>query len=181
MDCVDEESISHMKAAIIDKIPDIDIYTYASDERTVGWNEEVRKQFVQTDEIMEWALLNLDVSLRTGFIPAMKKSLELKRKYISGQVIRKYTIWAAATVLATSFINVPFTDSVPLMAIQVSMSTEIINRYGIQADRQKLAADILGTSAVTVLGRTLAGSLIKVIPLAGNISMQRSIPQSLQV
>ena len=55
------------------------------------------------------------------------------------------------------------------MALQLKMSYEIIEGYGIKAETQKLAADLLGTSAVTVLGRTLASSLIKAIPIAGNV------------
>jgi uncharacterized protein (DUF697 family) len=55
------------------------------------------------------------------------------------------------------------------MALQLKMSNEIIKGYGIRAEGQKLAADLLGTSAVTILGRTLAANLVKVIPLAGNI------------
>ena len=55
------------------------------------------------------------------------------------------------------------------MALQLKMSNEIIRGYGIRTEGQKLAADLLGTSAVTLLGRTLASNLIRVIPLAGNI------------
>lgn len=169
VDCVDEEGIGHLKDAILEKIPDIDIFTYASDEKTVGWPEDIRKQYVQKEEITEWALMHLDESLRSGFVPAIKKSLQIKRKYISGKIIPKYAGLAGATVVATSFISVPFTDSVPLMALQVKMSYEIIKSYGIQTESQKIVADIIGTSAVSILGRTLASSLVKVIPLAGNI------------
>ena len=169
VDCVDEEGIASLKKAILDKISDISIFTYASDEKTAGWDEGLKKQYVQKEEITDWALMHLDESLRAGFVPAIKKSLQLKRKYISGKVIPKYAALAAGTVVATSFINVPFTDSVPLMAMQVKMSFEIINGYGIQTEKQKLMADLLGTSAVSVLGRTLASSLVKVIPLAGNV------------
>ena len=169
VDCSDEESIGCLKKAILRKIPDIDIFTYASDEKTADWDEELRKQFVQKDEIAEWALAHLDESLKAGFIPAVKKSLEVKKSYISGKVIPKYAALAGGTVVATSFINVPFTDSIPLMALQLKMSNEIIKGYGIRAEGQKLAADLLGTSAVTILGRTLAANLVKVIPLAGNI------------
>ena len=169
VDCADEEGIGYLKQAILEKFPDISIFTYACDEKTADWNEELRKKYVQKDEITEWALEHLDESLKAGFIPAIKKSLEVKRKYISGKVIPKYAALAAGTVVATSFINVPFTDSIPLMALQLKMSNEIIKGYGIRTEGQKLAADLLGTSAVTLLGRTLAANLIRVIPLAGNI------------
>ncbi len=169
VDCVDEEAIGYLKKAIWEKIPDISIFTYASDAKTADWDEAARAQYVQKKEIVDWALQHLDESLKAGFIPAIKKSLEMKRKYISGKVIPKYVAMAAGTVAATSFINVPFTDSIPLMGMQLGMSYEIIKAYGIQAEKQKLAADLLGTSAVSVLGRTLAANLVRVIPLAGNI------------
>ena len=124
---------------------------------------------MQKDEIIDWALRHLDESLKAGFVPAIKKGLEVKRNYIAGKVIPKYAALAAGTVAATSFVNVPFSDSIPLMGWQMKMSMEIIKGYGIQTKGQKLAADLLGTSAVTILGRTLASNLIRVIPLAGNI------------
>ena len=169
VDCADEEGIGYLKQAILEKFPDISIFTYACEEKTADWDEELRKKYVQKDEITEWALEHLDESLKAGFIPAIKKSLEVKRNYIAGKVIPKYAALAGGTVAATSFINIPFSDSVPLMAWQLKMSMEIIQGYGIRTEGQKLAADLLGTSAVTLLGRTLAANLIRVIPLAGNI------------
>ena len=169
VDCADEEGISCLKEAILEKIPGIPIFTYACDEKTAGWDEEIKKRYVQKEEITEWALMHLDESLRAGFIPSIKKSLQMKRKFISGKVIPKYAALAAGTVVATSFISVPFTDSVPLMAMQVKMSYEIINGYGIRTEKQQMVANLLGTSAVSALGRTLATSLVKVIPVAGNV------------
>lgn len=75
VDCADEEGIGYLKQAILEKIPDISIFTYACEEKTADWDEELRKQYVQKDEITEWALEHLDESLKAGFIPAIKKSL----------------------------------------------------------------------------------------------------------
>ena len=169
VDCVDEDGIIYLKKAILEKIPDISIFTYACDEKTADWDEETRKKYVQKDEIIEWALEHLDQSLRAGFIPAVKKSLEVKRNYIARKVIPKYAGLAWATVAATSIISVPFTDSVPLMALQVKMCYEIIKGYGIRTEGQQIAANLVGTSAVSVFGRSLASSLIRVIPVAGGI------------
>lgn len=169
VDCTDEEGIDALKKVISDKFPGISIFTYASDEKTADWDEETRKQYVQTEEITAWALANLDESLKAGFVPAIKKGLEAKRNYIAGKTIPRYAALAAGTVAATSIINVPFSDSLPLMGLQLKMSFEIIRGYGIRAERQKLAADLLGTSAVTILGRTLASNLIRVLPFAGNV------------
>ena len=165
----EEESIGCLRKTIEEKIPDIDIFTYACDEKTAGWDEDLKKKFVQKEEITDWALRHLDESLRAGFIPAIKKSLEVKRQYVCGKTIPRYVGLAAGAVAATSFINIPFSDSVPLMGLQVKMSYDIINGYGISAEGQKIAANLLGTSAVSFLGRRLAASLIRVIPLAGNI------------
>ena len=169
VDCVDEDGIIYLKKAILEKLPDISIFTYACDEKTADWDEETRKKYVQKDEIIEWALDHLDQSLRAGFIPAVKKSLEVKRNYIARKVIPKYAGLAWATVAATSIISVPFTDSVPLMALQVKMCYEIIKGYGIRTEGQQIAANLVGTSAVSVFGRSLASNLIRVIPVAGGI------------
>ena len=169
VDCVDEDGIIYLKKAILEKIPDISIFTYACDEKTADWDEETRKKYVQKDEIIEWALDHLDQSLRAGFIPAVKKSLEVKRNYIARKVIPKYAGLAWAAVAATSIISVPFTDSVPLMALQVKMCYEIIKGYGIRTEGQQIAANLVGTSAVSVFGRSLASNLIRVIPVAGGI------------
>lgn len=169
VDCVDEDGIIYLKKAILEKLPDISIFTYACDEKTADWDEETREKYVQKDEIIEWALDHLDQSLRAGFIPAVKKSLEVKRNYIARKVIPKYAGLAWATVAATSIISVPFTDSVPLMALQVKMCYEIIKGYGIRTEGQQIAANLVGTSAVSVFGRSLASNLIRVIPVAGGI------------
>ncbi len=169
VDCVDEDGIIYLKKAILEKLPDISIFTYACDEKTADWDEETRKKYVQKDEIIEWALDHLDQSLRAGFIPAVKKSLEVKRNYIARKVIPKYAGLAWAAVAATSIISVPFTDSVPLMALQVKMCYEIIKGYGIRTEGQQIAANLVGTSAVSVFGRSLASNLIRVIPVAGGI------------
>ena len=169
VDCVDEDGIIYLKKAILEKLPDISIFTYACDEKTADWDEETRKKYVQKDEIIEWALDHLDQSLRAGFIPAVKKSLEVKRNYIARKVIPKSAGLAWAAVAATSIISVPFTDSVPLMALQVKMCYEIIKGYGIRTEGQQIAANLVGTSAVSVFGRSLASNLIRVIPVAGGI------------
>lgn len=108
VDCADEEGINSLKRAVSDKLPDIPIFTYACDEKTAGWDQELKKRYVQKDEITEWALMHLDESLRAGFVPAIKKSLQMKRRLISGKVIPKYAALAAGTVVTTSFISVPF-------------------------------------------------------------------------
>ena len=52
VDCVDEDGIIYLKKAILEKIPDISIFTYACDEKTADWDEETRKKYVQKDEII---------------------------------------------------------------------------------------------------------------------------------
>ena len=64
VDCADEEGISCLKEAILEKIPGIPIFTYACDEKTAGWDEEIKKRYVQKEEITECALMHLDESLR---------------------------------------------------------------------------------------------------------------------
>ena len=167
VDLVGETDILAMKRVIREFKEDLDIYTYSVSKDLK--NKEAAPKFIQKKEIIEWALNNLSDSLHKGFLPAVKGSIEAKRNYIITKELPLYMAWAAGTAGGMSFVNVPFTDSVPLMAIQMKMATSIMNDYGINLQSQKMVSDLVGTSLITYLGRTLAVQLLGIIPIAGNM------------
>lgn len=107
------------------------------------------------------------MSLRTGFLSAVKGSLKQKQNIVIKTILPKYTGLAAAAVTATSFVQVPFSDSVPLMTIQVKMSLEISKIYGIDNLRGELIKSIAQTQLISYLGKTLARQLLGMIPFIG--------------
>ena len=168
VDLVDEKDIVDMKSVIHDFMEDLPVFTYSIAEE-LKEDETIYKKYVQKDEITDWALDNLNEALRRGFLPAVRGSIEKKRNEILAKIIPQYSAIASAAAAGMSFVNVPFTDSVPLMSIQLKMAMSILKAYGIDVEAQEIVTHLVGTSFLTYIGRTLATQLLGVLPFAGNI------------
>lgn len=165
VDRTDEESLAVIKDAITTKCPGITQFTYSTGiTPDMG---DLYTTYVQKAEILNWAMQNIDVSLANGLISAVKGSIGEKRAHILRTVVPKYTSLAAATVAATTFVPVPFTDSAALTAMQVKMGMEIAQVYGIDKTVGALVKDMLSSTAVSAAGRSIAAKLIGCIPYVG--------------
>lgn len=167
VDEVEESELVSLYSEIKKKLPGISCFSYSvriPDEEEFA---EIRRQFVQREAILDWAVSHLDESLVSGFIPAMKSDIARKRDYILKRTVPKYAASAAAVVTGSSFISVPFTDSAALMPIQVKMAYDIIASYGIKAEIGQIVGNVVGTTAVSYLGRTVATQIIGLVPAAG--------------
>lgn len=170
VDEVEEEELDGLKKEIKRNFPKISIFTYSTLIPDNEENEDIYKEYVQVGKITDWAIDNLDESLLSGFLPAVKRGITDKRKYIMKKIVPIYAGTAGAFVVGTSFVNVPFTDSAVLMPLQLKMAFNIINIYGIKANAGKFIGDVVSTSIVSYLGRTLATQLIGAIPFIGNVA-----------
>lgn len=166
VDAVDEGELNRLISSIRTAFCDIHIYTYST---LIDNDNGAYERYVQKPEIVKWALDNLDESLQLGFLPAVKGSLKERRKIVLKNCVVPYTATAAATVVTTSFIPVPFSDSVPLMAIQVKMSMSIIKAFGIKSSGVKVVQDVVGTTVVSSFGKKLASQLLSIFPIFGSI------------
>ena len=168
VDQVDENELEQLIDQIRAEVPDnVDIYTYST---TINKDEKIYKKYVQRSEIIDWAIDNLDESLRLGLIPAVKGSLKEKRELILKNCVPTYTTLAAAAVLGSSVVPVAFSDSIPLMAIQIKMAMSIFNAFKIKTDVKNVISDMVGTSAVSYIGKTLASQIVSWIPGIGQVA-----------
>lgn len=168
VDQVDENELEQLKYQIRVEVPDnVHIYTYST---TINKNEEIYKKYVQRSEIIDWAIDNLDESLRLGLIPAVKGSLKEKRELILKNCVPTYTALAAAAVLGSSVVPVAFSDSIPLMAIQIKMAMSIFNAFKIKTDVKNVISDMIGMSAISYIGKTLASQIVSWIPGIGQVA-----------
>ncbi|GAB9259804.1 YcjF family protein [Ligilactobacillus animalis] len=71
----------------------------------------------------------------------------------------------AATVAATP---IPFADAIALMPIQTAMIVQIYRTYGKNVSKG-MVQGVLKSTFATTMGRSLAGSLFKLVPGAGSI------------
>lgn len=186
VDNLDENEVAQIKDAVGDagkrnRINGVEVFTYST-------NSDLGDEYVQKSEINSWAHHNLDDYLRESFIPSLKKAQGQMAEMMIKHKIPKYAALAAGTVAATSFVPVPFSDSVPLMGIQVKMAMDILSCYGIDNDMKGVVRNLVGAGFVSYVGKTLASQLLSVIPFVGgaakatvNVSVATTVTATLGV
>ncbi len=97
-----------------------------------------------------------------------KVSLKSKKK-------RAQTAVAAAVTAAfgEGFAPVPFADAAMLIPTQITMIATITAIFGLDVDKSILmgfVSSALGTSGATVVGRSIATNLLKLVPGAGTVT-----------
>lgn len=170
VDRLDEDELNGLKSEIRGSFPNINVFSYSTDKQFAKDLEEVglKDRYIEKDKMIDWAIQTLPYSLKKGLLPALKLSLTSRRNYILKTEVPKYSGLAAVAVMGMSVVNVPFSDSVPLMALQVKMAMSVINDYSIHDDIAGIVSELVGTSGVSYLGKTLASQLTAAIPLIGN-------------
>jgi uncharacterized protein (DUF697 family)/GTP-binding protein EngB required for normal cell division len=130
--------------------------------------QERLKSYLQWTELLDWAIENLDSSLREGFVSSLKGSLKEKREMVLGQIIPMYTAIASGI----GAVPIPFADAFALIPLQVKMSMHIMSAYGLD-DMTGISSRAIESFAVSQVGRfvarTLASNLLKLIPVAGSL------------
>ncbi|MBO4389930.1 MAG: 50S ribosome-binding GTPase [Lachnospiraceae bacterium] len=166
VDQADEYELLGLKSEIRSMFPGIACFTYST--TLVGLvPKAVSDQYVQKEAISNWAVEHLEESLQQGLMSSVKGSIREKRDYIVKNIIPKYAAMAAAAVTTTSFVPVPFTDSVVLMPIQIKMAMDILSFYGIRSNTGRLVTGLIQSSLVSTVGRSLSAKLLSVIPGIG--------------
>jgi uncharacterized protein (DUF697 family)/GTP-binding protein EngB required for normal cell division len=165
-DGISVEELEELKHEIRSFDESLDCYTY-----TIAFEDDkdaaLCKQFKQQDEIINWAIEHLDDALKTGLIPALKGQLEIKKNLVLTRIIPKYTAKAILSVGVVAVTPASFSDSAILMGLQVKMTVAIMSAYGIDISLASVAADVVGSNLVSLLGKTLATKLIQFIPYVG--------------
>lgn len=164
VDLVDEEELRELKNTVRRELKDIAIFTYSIE---ISKDSEDFGTYVQKEEMIEWALDNLDDVFTRGMISEVDLSIEKKRDLIIKKTVSTYVALAIGTVLATSFIPVPFTDSFALMGLQTSMAMKIFGDFGIKTELSTAMKGFLGTGTISYFGRTVATQLFSIVPGVG--------------
>lgn len=163
VDEMDEEEIEGMKRAIKTRVPNISVFTFSS-----KLSAEEFPQYVQRKEMVEWAINNLDISLRIQLIPNLKLSLAQTRAIVLKTLIPRYVAMAVSAVLGISFTSIPFSDAVALIGIQTKMTLDILKSYEVNEDAKKLVVTLIGTDGISYVGKTIATQIIGLFPVIGS-------------
>jgi len=120
---------------------------------------------LQLDELTEWSANSLPTEkLKDAFIGAQLNSLELKDKQASDAIL--YATGASAAVAGLN--PMPMSDSLAIVPIQMALAARLAHIYGFNA----LSNSVLGllkAQVVSLVGRQMAASLTKLIPILGQV------------
>lgn len=100
-----------------------------------------------------------DDNLRTGFMIAQKVNLDCKQEKADSRI--KYYALTAAGIGASP---IPMSDAVLLTGLQVMMASDIFSIYGLNNSLSNTIKMIIQGRVISILGKTVAGNLLKLIP-----------------
>lgn len=129
-------------------------------------NDEIINKELDLGKLIEWSVNNLsDENLRSGFLIAQKVDLEKKGEKARSRI--KYYVGLAGAIGASP---IPMSDAVLLTGLQVKMTSDIFTLYGLNTQFTDTIRNIIGGRVISMLGKMVAGSLLKFIPGLGTIA-----------
>ena len=116
-------------------------------------------------DLIEWSSQALpDESYREGFIAAQRYSLQKKRT-AAYATLAGFTATAAGIGGANPL---PLSDAALLIPLQMGMASRLAALYGFTSFGEQVMA-LLKTQLLTVVGKSMAASITKFIPVAGQV------------
>lgn len=118
-------------------------------------------------ELVELTYQLLPESSKKAFNNAQK--VDIKRK---ADAATKWAVGYVGTAFGVGFTPIPFADSSILIPAQVGMLAHITTIFGVKVNKELLLAIVSGVGGIagaTVVGKTLVGNLLKMIPGAGTL------------
>lgn len=120
---------------------------------------------LQLNELIEWSSESLpSEKLKDAFIGAQKKNIHVKDKQA------EHAIYAASTAAsAAAGLNpIPMSDSLTIVPIQMALAARLAKIYGFDALGNSFIG-LLKAQVVSLVGRQMAASLTKLIPILGQV------------
>ncbi|WP_086245775.1 DUF697 domain-containing protein [Campylobacter devanensis] len=159
IDELDEEQFQAMTKTLKSTFNNIKYFTLSTKDKEIP----DLKAYTQWDELIAWSCEQIPDIRKTRFISALKDAI--KEKHDQAQ---KITNLATASAVATAASPIPFSDAAILIPLQTGMVIQIASLYGMKLEGSAIAS-FLGSAAISNLGKTLAGNLIKLIPGVGSV------------
>lgn len=165
IDNVDEEELNDICKTIKKDLPKILFFTVCvTDDKEIA---EAVKPYNQKDNLVQWAMDNLDDVLKIGFASSLNNQLDFVKDTVNSKIVPIYI----ASSTAAAIVPIPLADAALLTPIQLSMSVHIMAVYGI-GKLNGAVTSVVNSVIISQVGKTLAksliGSVIKFIPGGGS-------------
>lgn len=154
IDLATEEQVTALKAAINDACPNTLVF--------LSTDKEIPNDL---DALDSWSRERLPEALRRAFISVSNRDIDAKEN--EGKNIALQHVTGA---FFTGFIPIPFSDAPALLANQAIMLSRICVLWDMESLAKTLAASSGLSAIMGTLGKTLAGNILKWIPVVGTIA-----------
>lgn len=129
-------------------------------------NDKQLNEDLDLNKLTEWSINNLsEENLKMGFLIAQNANLQLKAE--KAKSVIKYYATAAAAIGGSP---IPMSDAVLLTGLQTTMAAQIFNIYGLNNSLPTVLKQVIQGRIVSIIGKSLAGNLLKFIPGLGTIA-----------
>lgn len=120
---------------------------------------------LQLEDLINWSYDALDDDdLRQSFVGAQKYSIELKKK----NAFKVVKTFSATTAAAAGINPLPLSDAALILPQQIAMAVSLSRSFGFDSLGDHFTT-LLKTQVVSIIGKQLATSLTKFIPVLGQI------------
>lgn len=119
-------------------------------------------------ELMQHSMQLVPEAHRKAWAAAQKVDLDLKVSQA-----QKAVGTAAVTAAGIAAAPIPFADAAVIIPVQVTMIATITAIFGLPLNQgflSSLVVSVLGSAGGAVLGRTLVGNILKLIPAGGGVA-----------
>ncbi|WP_440897465.1 YcjF family protein [Amphibacillus sp. Q70] len=110
----------------------------------------------------------LPEATKKAFVNAQKSDIKLKVEQA-----KKWSMGFIASSFGVGFTPIPFSDSIALVGIQITLITKITNIFGFpnsKALMQTIVSALAGSSTATLIGKAIVGNIFKLIPGVGTFA-----------
>lgn len=115
------------------------------------------------EKLIDWSSTSLsNDSLRQSFVAAQIASLQAKRS----EAMNIIMTYSATTAASAGFNPIPMSDALLIVPQQIAMAASLAKIYGIDS-MGEIAVSMLKGQIISLMGRQLAASLTKLIPVLG--------------
>jgi uncharacterized protein (DUF697 family)/GTP-binding protein EngB required for normal cell division len=143
---------SAFKAEIEKTIPGLSYFDTCATKKEIDLDLEA---------LIEWSSSALpNEQLRQSFITAQKASIKNKKK----EAYKIVGIFVGTTAATAGFNPIPVSDALLLVPQQIAMCVKITNIFWLNTDLSNIIMDLLKAQIVSLAGKQIATSLLKLIP-----------------
>jgi small GTP-binding protein len=127
-----------------------------------------KKQPMNLKELVEITIEVIPEAAQRAFAAAQKVSMQIKIAQAN-----KVVALAAVAAAGVGASPIPGSDAPLIIGAQITMLAQISRAFGLTPDQallKTLIAALVGTSAATIVGKTIVANLLKLIPVAGSVA-----------